>query len=301
MDIRQLQGFNSIAEFRNMSRAAEALRISQPALSKSMARLEEELGTELFERRGRRITVNAAGARFGITSERILQEIAKCREDLRRMSGTGENTVRIGLAGACGLVMRCMASFKKEADEPVEYQVCSEIDRMQRIDIKDFDILIFPDEARYEVFGGIPLKTENSSLAVFAGHPLSEEGAAGARQMEGLPMIWCEDEGREPDYAKRVCEALRIPVRTAATVSSRALQKMMIEREMGCAIIPESLGEMFREGGGIRLLPVLDGAFSRRMLVSFRREKHLSPIARKFREHLIREAGMAGTEPEKAV
>lgn len=55
MELLQLQYFRKVAELEHMTRAAEELRIAQPALSKTISRLEEDLGVPLFDRNGRQI------------------------------------------------------------------------------------------------------------------------------------------------------------------------------------------------------------------------------------------------------
>lgn len=64
MDFNSLQYFVLVAKYENMSRAAEILHITQPALSKSISLLEESLGVTLFERNGRSIKLNRYGQFF---------------------------------------------------------------------------------------------------------------------------------------------------------------------------------------------------------------------------------------------
>jgi DNA-binding transcriptional LysR family regulator len=61
MDLRRIRHFNVLAETLNFSRAAERLHIAQPALSVSIQKLENELGTKLFERTSSGVLLTAAG------------------------------------------------------------------------------------------------------------------------------------------------------------------------------------------------------------------------------------------------
>lgn len=61
MDIRHLQYFLEVARHSSFTKAAEALYITQPTISKMVRNLEEEIGVELFERVGKRITLTDAG------------------------------------------------------------------------------------------------------------------------------------------------------------------------------------------------------------------------------------------------
>ncbi len=69
MDINQLRYFLAVAKYENITRAAEALFITQPSLSRSIARLEEEIGVPLFERDRRKLKLNKSGE--------VLQEAVK--------------------------------------------------------------------------------------------------------------------------------------------------------------------------------------------------------------------------------
>ena len=64
MEIQQLQYFKTLAKLEHMTRAAEVLMISQPALSKSISNIEKDLGVPLFNREGRSIYLNRFGEQF---------------------------------------------------------------------------------------------------------------------------------------------------------------------------------------------------------------------------------------------
>ena len=79
MEILQLQYFECIAKHENVSKAAEELHVSQPSLSSSIIRLENELGTQLFDRNGRKIVLNNYGKYFLSTTRKILNLIDACK------------------------------------------------------------------------------------------------------------------------------------------------------------------------------------------------------------------------------
>ena len=90
-----------------MTRAAAELHVAQPALSRSIARLETELGVPLFDRRGRRIQLNRFGAMFLARVGRALGELDQGRHELRDAAGLAQGTVAIAaetLRTASGLV-----------------------------------------------------------------------------------------------------------------------------------------------------------------------------------------------------
>ena len=95
MDVAQLRYFQVVARHQHVSRAAEELRVAQPALSRSIARLEAELGVELFDRRGRRVQLNRFGGLFLARVQRALGELDEAREELRDAAGLAGGTVAV--------------------------------------------------------------------------------------------------------------------------------------------------------------------------------------------------------------
>src|SRR2546429_272694 len=74
VDLLQLRYFQAVAHHQHVSRAAADLHIAQPALSRSIARLETELGVPLFDRHGRRVQLNRLGALFLAPAARAIRD-----------------------------------------------------------------------------------------------------------------------------------------------------------------------------------------------------------------------------------
>jgi DNA-binding transcriptional LysR family regulator len=87
MSLAQIETFVTIAETRNVSRAAERLHVAQPALSRKLRSLEDELGHALFVRTPRGMELSPAGARFLEHARRILEAVSAAKDALSR-SGT---------------------------------------------------------------------------------------------------------------------------------------------------------------------------------------------------------------------
>lgn len=99
MDFRQIRYFVHVADFRNITRAASMLRISQPALSRQMQLLEQELGTMLFHRQGHGLVLTSDGALFLEHCKRLLNQF----EDVKSMFTRGRD--RSELTGVVGVGM----------------------------------------------------------------------------------------------------------------------------------------------------------------------------------------------------
>ncbi len=94
MDLHMLRQFLVVARLEHLSRAAEELRVAQPSLSRTIARLENELGTPLFDRAGR-LRLNEAGRLFRGYVERSLGELDAGRRAVAESTGEGFGTVRL--------------------------------------------------------------------------------------------------------------------------------------------------------------------------------------------------------------
>lgn len=103
MELLPLIYFKEVAKLENMSRAAEQLHISQPALSKAIAQLEANLGVNLFDRHGRSIKLNRYGQFFLQRTEQILKDYNQAREDLLNLVSPGHGEVAIGFMHTLGL------------------------------------------------------------------------------------------------------------------------------------------------------------------------------------------------------
>lgn len=98
MELTQLYYFRTVAEHENFTRAAEALHVTQSALSKSVSRLEEELGLRLFEREGNRISLNRFGRRFLEHVEGSVTSLNDGVRAVREMAGLEHGEVRIAFS-----------------------------------------------------------------------------------------------------------------------------------------------------------------------------------------------------------
>jgi len=98
MDIRQLRYFIQVAERGSFSRAADHLRVAQPALSKHIQEMESELGVRLLDRSARGVSTTEAGERLLAHAHRILAEFAEIPDSVRG-EATPRGEVRLGLPG----------------------------------------------------------------------------------------------------------------------------------------------------------------------------------------------------------
>ncbi len=103
MELRHLRYFLAIVAERHFTRAAKKLGMAQPPLSQQIRQLEGEVGTPLFTRTARGVTLTAAGEAFLPHAEAALREVERARTAARRASHGDLGTLRVGFTSAASL------------------------------------------------------------------------------------------------------------------------------------------------------------------------------------------------------
>lgn len=105
MTLVQLQHFICLARTHSFARAAEELFITQPALSRSIKALEEELGQLLFDRLGRRIELTRFGHDILQRSQLLMEDVRELRHSGRQLDQNATGRIRLGLSSGPGLML----------------------------------------------------------------------------------------------------------------------------------------------------------------------------------------------------
>lgn len=100
MELTQLTYFLTVAQMQHMTRAAEALHIAQPALTKSVQRLESELGVPLIARKGRGIALTPYGQRLADELQQPLNQLSHIPEVMRQMANQQARTLHVCVLAA---------------------------------------------------------------------------------------------------------------------------------------------------------------------------------------------------------
>lgn len=111
---RHLRMVVTTAAFANITRAAEALHVSQPALTRALLDFERQLGTPLFRRTTRRLALTAEGERFLPTAQRLLNDMERALDDLHAQSRglEGSVTLAVGIAYAATVLPPILVRFR---------------------------------------------------------------------------------------------------------------------------------------------------------------------------------------------
>jgi len=216
MDLPYLRYFIEVAEQGSFSRSAESLHISQPALSKAIKNMEEELGVVLFNRSTRHLQLTDDGDVFLRYARAMLAMSRDLQSSLNEGKQLKRGNISFGLPPVIGasLFPAIIADFRRTYPR-VRLQLLEEGGKVVEQQIReaklDLGAVVLPvDESLFDAF---PLAKERLSLIVHADHPLARERLVRLSQLREEPFILfkegfslydrvrdaCIREGFEPD------------------------------------------------------------------------------------------------------
>ena len=108
-DLQQLVAFNAIVSSGSLGRAADALNITQPALSRTIRRLEEQAGAPLFERHSKGMQLTDVGRALQPHALLLQRESEHASENIKAMLGLAKGTIRVGAVGSIACLVLPLA------------------------------------------------------------------------------------------------------------------------------------------------------------------------------------------------
>jgi DNA-binding transcriptional LysR family regulator len=195
MELRHLRYFVAVGEEQHYGRASRRLRVAQPALSRQIQDLEEEIGFKLFERLPRGVKLNPAGKLFLEDARRILQEISDAAARAARVARGRSGTLRVGFtenASWRGVVPDSFRRFReKQPDAELQLHPAASLDQIEAIRAGRLDagFVNFMPDADPEL-DQLAVANPHVELAVPKRHPLAKLKKARLRDLVDAAFVW---------------------------------------------------------------------------------------------------------------
>jgi DNA-binding transcriptional LysR family regulator len=195
MELRHLRYFVAVGEEQHYGRASRSLRVAQPALSRQIQDLEEEVGFELFDRLPRGVKLSAAGRLFLDDARRILQEVSEAAARAARVARGQSGTLRVGFAENAswrGVVPDSFRRFREQQpDAELQLQPAASLEQLDAIRSGRLDagFLNFMPKADPEL-DQLLVATQHVELAVARRHPLTKLKKLRLRDLTEAPFVW---------------------------------------------------------------------------------------------------------------
>lgn len=289
MELTQLRYFLAVARLEHMTRAAAQLHIAQPALTKSIRKLEAELGAALVERKGRNIALTVAGHALAEMLEEPMAQLDAIPGELASLARAEDATIRLKVLAATSFVTDCVIRYR--AAHPG----------------LQFDLLLVDDAAGADVVvdtcgvEGAPPSgrafAERVLLAVPRESPLAGCGSVALAQAREETFITLAGNRKFADLCGGWCRQAGFTPRRIYESDGPATIRNLIALGCGVGLWPEHTWGA--PGEGVVLVPITDPRCARRMVVR-RAEtpRALRPAVQDFADTLT--AGFAGLLGEPA-
>ena len=216
MDILHLKYFVEVAIHKNFTKAAQALSVSQPSISKLVKGLEEELQVTLLDRSQRKVELTDTGKVVFEQALKILEMVNDLRSSVSELSNLNKGTIKMGLIPTSGVTLfpNVLAGFKKDYPQ-IEIQMFEYSGKLLEQKVAqgevDLGVIILPVDS--EMFEIIPLYTEELVVIAYREHWLSTQKSITLADLKNEDIILFAEEyilhdvviGRYPIWIRAKC------------------------------------------------------------------------------------------------
>ncbi|MBA4374304.1 MAG: LysR family transcriptional regulator [Thermodesulfovibrio sp.] len=289
MNFYQLAYFKKVAETRSISRAAEELLITQPAVSKQIKSLEEELGTRLFDRIGRKVLLTRAGENLLEHAGRILRSVQEAKTAVHDMSRDCSGELVIGASDHISLhrlpdVLKAYIAAYPGVDLKLRCHRSETIVGMLKNNLVDLGVITLPPAEP-----GLVSKViwaDAMSLVFPKKHPLASMKTIRLKDIIPYGMILPEAATTTRKMIAAAFARKKIAANVTMEVAYIETIKVLVKVGLGISILPDKAVEDEIRRGTMVKAEILDAQFSRNLGVLYLKDKFLSRPALEFLKFL---------------
>lgn len=260
MLLRRLRVFMAVVDYQGVSEAAQALGVSQPAVSTQMKRLEAELGIALFRRNGRRLAVNDQGRDIAVILRRGLGELDTTLNAVRDISRTRMAPIRFGFS-APQLALDAADAFRRsDPRAKLELHAANSTDLFAALDSYELDVIMVglraPKRRHYHCQF---YRRQSIAVLVPRAHIWAARRSIGLNDLAQHPLVLREEGSFTRDLFVDALSAAHLTPNIAFEVSTREAVAEAVRRGFGLGPVLD--GEAPR-GGDLVAIPLEGGAIA---------------------------------------
>lgn len=246
MDIAQLQAFVALAEQQSFSRAAEKLYISQPALSKRIAALEQDLAKSLFDRLSKQILLTEAGRALLPRARRLLADLQECRRSLAELDGEVGGLLQLATSHHIGLHRLPPVLSRYIQQYPnieLDFRFQDSEAACQAVAQAEIELALatLPPQENYPQLARLPLWQDPLKLVVNQSHPLSQLSQPQPGDLLDFPAILPEEHTFTRDLITQALAPFGRPLKTRLTANYLESIRMLVTVGLGWSLLPQTM------------------------------------------------------------
>ncbi|MGZ4839680.1 MAG: LysR family transcriptional regulator [Terriglobales bacterium] len=244
MELHQLRYFCAIAQTGSFSRAAQQTHVSQPSLSQQIRKLEDELGTRLFDRLGRTVRLTEPGRAFLPRARAVLSELEAARSDLVEREASVGGTVCVGVIPTIApyFLPPYLAAFSRKYPQ-ARVSVLEEITPLLlerlRAGSMDVAVLALPIPVRGHEFESFALATEKLYAVLPKRHPLARRTTVTLMELRNDPFLLLRDGHCFRETTVEACRRARLSPHIVFESGQFSSILSMVSAGLGVSIVPE--------------------------------------------------------------
>lgn len=245
MDIDQLSHFLKVAEHQNFTKAAEEVGLSQPAISRSLQRLEEEMGQPLLDRQNRKVILTEAGERLLSKAKNILSLVSDAKNELIDDGKSG--TIRLGAIPTIApyflpSILRSFATKFPQARMVVQENTTQVL--IQRLHHGEIDLAILAHPIPEKYLEVESLFDEELFLVAAKGHPLTEKAVIRMTDLREYPFVLLEEAHCLSDSIVSLCRSRSFQPISVERTSQLVTIQELVALHHGISFIPAMAKEL---------------------------------------------------------
>ncbi|MBO1264304.1 LysR family transcriptional regulator [Proteiniclasticum sp. SCR006] len=287
MDIQKLKSFLTLAECRSFSETAELLYLSQPAISKQIESLENELQVPLFNRSRNNISLTLQGEYFMQFAEEMVKLADNSKELLKQLDDLKNGTLFFGATNFIGVyLMPRMLSIYQNSYPNIKLNMTISsskklFEKLQKHEI-EFGFLshyVHLDSSQYVTE---PFCLDHMVLVVPYEHPLAAQKSCHVSELKKYPFIMKDTHSSLSRFLDDKLHPLDFP--NMIIINNQEAIKQAICHNVGISIMSEKSVEVERMAGLVRTLEIQNLNLDREIHIVYHRKKHITPAGKAFLE-----------------
>ena len=277
MELLQLRYFLIVADMGHMTEAAKKLNISQPVLSRSIHKLEEELGVPLFDRVGRRIQLNDFGRMFQKNIKQVIRLLDYSVQEVQDFDKIGMYEISIQVAAIAELATQLICDFSAQ-----HHNITFRLQQNETHKVgghqEDFDLLLTSARTEDKIPNSLTLFSEKIALGVSKNHPLSKYDTVELSQLENENFVERHPDNNFRKLTDTFCKEAHIKRNIAFECDSPQMLLSLVKRGMGVGF----LGEKAVKVDGVKFLQITDVNCERFVELQWRENYYRNKGVREF-------------------
>lgn len=286
MELLQLRYFQETAKLEHITKAAQELNVSQPALSQTISRLEEDLGVPLFTREGRNIYLNDFGRAFLKRVNRIFQELDDGKRELLSLQENLEQSISITIALPHILPYLIVDFLKTYPKIKINQSIATTHEMKILLENGDVDFCFFTEEVTNESIEWVTLLEEEIFLSVPPNHPLANRKSISLEEVANETFI-----NRTSGYGFRnltdqFCSQAGFVPYTPIELEEAGAILRLVEMGMGISFTPELSLLRYSSPNTVEI-PITYPTCKRMIGIAWNKNHYLNKSAIHFKDFII--------------